>query len=101
MQRYIKQDVQAILYAHGTDITDEIRLAVLQSRLGRDWSKCPEVRSVADNEDILRIKATSGHGAVPVSAIGNHDDVAEAVGQTFQPHLGPVQNVLPAIFGKI
>src|SRR5271166_5742414 len=101
MQCYIKQDVQALLYAHGSDITDEERLAVLQSRLGGDWSKCSEVWSVADNEHILRIKATSGHGTAPVTAVGNHDDVAEMVGQTFKPHLSPVENVLPAVFGKI
>src|SRR5271165_2734080 len=40
MQRHIKQDVKALLYAHGSDITDEVRLAVLQGRLGGDWSKC-------------------------------------------------------------
>ncbi len=36
VQRHLEQDVQAFLDTHGADVTDQIRLAVLQLGLGSD-----------------------------------------------------------------
>ena len=51
----IQEDVHALLNAHVSHVTDEVRFAVFKSRIRTDRFESFQIRAVADNEYILRV----------------------------------------------
>src|SRR5260370_28897973 len=94
MQGHIQKNVHALLVAHGSDITDQVRLAVLQITVRGNGLERFQIGPVANDEDIVAIEAASGYGQVAVASVGGHDDLARAVGHLLEPDLDLVEDSL-------
>src|SRR5712664_273716 len=101
VKRYVQKDLQTILNAHRTDITNKVRLAVLQSRIWGYGFESLQIRSIPDNENILGSKTPSTCSKISITVIGRYDDIAKPVRQSLKPKLGLVEQILLSVFRKV
>src|SRR3977135_4495621 len=101
VQRYIQQNVQSLLNTHGSDIAHQVALAVLQIGDWRNSLESIQIRSVPDNENVLRSDAAPGRRQVSGTLVRGHHHVAEAISLPLQPYLNIVEQSLLLILGNI
>ena len=52
---YIEEDIQTLLMAHRSYISDQVSFAILQCRLRAYWPETRQVRTISYDEDSPRI----------------------------------------------
>ncbi len=101
VQRDVEKDVQSLLDAHGSNVTNQEAFVVLQVRFRRDGFKRFAIGPIADHEYVRRIKPTSVYSEIAVTAVCSHNHIAKSVGQFFQPNLKLVDNPSRTPFHKV
>ena len=68
--------IDAVLLAHLAEVDEQVRLAVLPGHVWRVHLEAVEVRTRADDVDVLRSKAAALHGDLLVAFVSGDDDVS-------------------------
>src|SRR5579859_5354485 len=101
VQSDVEKNVEAFLNADGSHVADEKRFAVLQFGFRRNGLEGRQVGAIANYENIARIFSAAGSGEVAVAAVGGHDDVAETIGELFEPDLRLIKKILALILREV
>ena len=80
MLRHIQENIQTLLNAHGSDISNEMALAVLESGIWRNSFEGLQIRPIADHKHVFRVHATTSDGDFFITVIRRHHHIAEAKG---------------------